>query len=260
MSQEEILLIVFVVGVLLILSAFTIIFVIAFQKRKNKFLVDKLEAEKRFEKELANTQLEIQEQTFKNIAWELHDNVGQLLSVANMQLNMLRTKAPDELKQAVDDTKSVVTDSVQEIRSLSKILNNDVILKNGLEQSIKTELERFERLSFLIPHFERKGEVRPIQSSNEIILFRILQEFFSNVIKHAKAKNLFVLLDYKEKGLTIQVKDDGVGFDMAQHQGNSGMHTMKSRAQLVQAEFELTSEAGKGTDLLLTYPYEQNNA
>jgi len=260
MSREAILLIIYAVVALLILGVFAVAFVVAFQKRKNKFLLERFEAEKRFEKELASSQLEIQEQTFKNIAWELHDNVGQLLSVANMQLNMLKSQAPDSLKEGLDDTKAVVTESVQEIRSLSKILNNDVILKNGLEASIKVELERFERLSFLEPKLKIRGIPKAIKSANEIIIFRILQEFFSNVIKHAKAKNLFVLLDYQEEELCIEVKDDGVGFDKEREQGNSGMHTMKSRAELIHADFKLTSETGRGTQLFLNYPYEQNNA
>ena len=72
-----------------------ILFFIAFQKRKNKLLLQQFKARQQFEKELANSQLEIQEQTFKNIGWELHDNVGQLLSVASMQLNMALIKAPE---------------------------------------------------------------------------------------------------------------------------------------------------------------------
>lgn len=260
LQREDVLLIIYFVAVIFILVAFVVMFFIAFQKRKNKFLIERFEAQQKFEKELATSQLEIQEQTFKNIAWELHDNVGQLLSVANMQLNMLRNKAPEELKESLAETKEVVTESVNEIRSLSKILNNDVILKNGLEQSIQVELDRFERLSFLKTHFEQKGEPHTISSSNEIIIFRILQEFFSNVIKHAGAKNLFVLLDYRGEALHITVRDDGVGFDRENEQGNSGMQTMQSRAALLKADFRLTSEPGKGTSLFLSYPYNQENA
>lgn len=253
--QQEALLIIYFVAILLFLAIFAIVFVVAFQRRKNKFLLERLEAEKKFEKELANSQLEIQEQTLKNIAWELHDNVGQLLSVANIQLNMLMNSAPEKFHQQIIETKEVVTASVTEIRSLSKILNTDVIKTNGLVTSLEVELERFNRLNFLVATFKVEGDEVSIKSQDEIIIFRILQEFFSNVMKHAKANNLFVHLSYKENALEILAKDDGVGYDASVHHGNSGMHTMKSRAELLQADFKIDSKIGEGTNLFLKYPY-----
>ncbi len=253
--RQEALLIIYFVAILLFLAVFAIIFVIAFQRRKNKFLMDRLEAKQKFEKELANSQLEIQEQTLKNIAWELHDNVGQLLSVANIQLNMLLNTTPLEFHDQIKETKEVVKESVTEIRSLSKILNSDVIQKNGLVTSLKLELERFNRLNFLEATFKIEGNEAFIKSENEIIIFRILQEFFSNVIKHAKANNLLVHLNYKQTELEITAKDDGVGFDPTQNNENSGMQTMKGRAELLEADLSISSKIGEGTNLFLKYPY-----
>jgi Signal transduction histidine kinase len=255
LQKEEVLLIAYFIAVIFLLVLFVVFFFIAFQRKKNKYLFERLEAEKKFEKELANSQLEIQEQTLKNIAWELHDNVGQLLSVANIQLNMLMNKAPKQFHEQIKETKGVVASSVTEIRSLSKILNSDVIKTNGLVNSLQIELERFNRLNFLKASFKIEGEEVAIESQNEIIIFRILQEFFSNVMKHAKANNLFVLLSYKENALEISAKDDGVGYDASMHHGNSGMHTMKSRAELLRADFKIDSKIGEGTSLYLKYPY-----
>ena len=97
MSQETIVLIIYTIAVIFGLLLFVILFFISFQNRKNKLLVKQIESEKRYERELATSQLEIQEQTFKNIGWELHDNVGQLLSVLSIQLNMMLLKNPDEI-------------------------------------------------------------------------------------------------------------------------------------------------------------------
>ena len=90
MSKEEVSLLIYVVAVLLCFVIFGVILVIAFQKRKNKFLIERIEAQQRFEREIETSRYEIQEQTLRNIAWELHDNVGQLLSVVNMQLNLIQ--------------------------------------------------------------------------------------------------------------------------------------------------------------------------
>ena len=251
---REILVTIYFVAILLFLSIFAIVFVVVFQRRKNKFIMERLEAEKKFEKELTDSRLEIQEQTLKNIAWELHDNIGQLLSVANIQLNMMQTNASTEMQDKIKETKEIVAATVQEVRALSKTLNSDVILNNGLIKSIKTELERFNRLNFLKAELKVEGQEKVIRSEDEIIIFRILQEFFSNVIKHAKADKLSVLLTYRENELEISVNDDGVGFDSSKKSGNSGLQNMSGRAKLLGAAYRLSTLPQQGTNLSLIYP------
>jgi len=223
-------------------------------------VLKQLEEKQKFQQEIAQSQIEIKENTLKNIGWELHDNVGQLLSVANIHLNMLQSDVPEEKQNRFIETKEVVAQAIQEIRSLSKTLNNDVILKNGLAASIQIELERFNRLNFLKGVFKLEGTMKVLDNSNEIIIFRMVQEFFSNVIKHAKADSLEVLLQYNPEKLYIKLEDNGVGFCTKTTLSNSGMETMKSRAALIKATYKLTSEPGAGTTLELTYPYKNNAA
>ncbi len=255
LKKEEVLLIIYFVAIIFFLATFVVIFFIAFQRRKNKFLLERLEAQQKFQEELANSRLEIQEQTFKNIAWELHDNVGQLLSVANIQLNMLIDAPDHEIREQILETKDVIVATVDEVRSLSKTLNTEVVLNNGLIRSVQEELARFNRLNFLHADLLLEGEQADIKNEDEIIIFRILQEFFSNVIKHAKANKLFVHLYYKPDALEIKAEDNGIGFDIDKASNNSGLYNMRSRADLLGAEFQLASEVGKGTQLKLTYPY-----
>lgn len=255
LKKEEILLIVYFITVIFLLVIFVVVFFIAFQRRKNKLLKGRYEAAQRYQTELANSRIEIQEQTLKNIAWELHDNVGQLLSVANMQLNILKQTVPESFYQQIVETKGVLQESVQEIRSLSKVINNDVVLKNGLLESLQIEMDRFKRLGYLEVSLRIVGDIVPINKASEIIIFRILQEFLSNVLKHAKASNLFVCLEYMENCLEITATDDGVGFDTSLKTSSSGMETMKSRAALLEAPFSIVSERGKGTKLFLKYKY-----
>ncbi|MEZ4875146.1 MAG: histidine kinase [Flavobacteriaceae bacterium] len=255
LKEEEVLLILYSTVTLLSLVFFVVIFFISFQKRKNKLLIEKFEAEKKFEKELAKSQIEIQEQTFKNIAWELHDNIGQLLSVANMQLGMVIPKTEVPVKEELEEAKLVVGNTLQEVRSLSKTLNNEVVLNNGLHASIEVELERFKRLKFLATEFTVQGTEMPLSNEVEIIVFRILQEFFSNTLKHSRAKKLFVNLEYQNTSLTVMAQDDGIGFDSSKVSTNSGLQNMKGRASIIGASFELISEENRGTQIQLTYPY-----
>ncbi len=259
LKKEEILLIIYFIAVVVLLVSFIVVFFIAFQRRKNKFLLQRLEAEQKFEQELANSQLEIQEQTFKNIAWELHDNVGQLLSVANIQLNMLGTTVDNKHQAQVEETKGVVGESLKEIRNLSRSLNKEVILNNGLIASIDTEIKRFNRMNFLEAHLNVKGEECCINGKDQIFIYRILQEFFSNVIKHAKADNLFVNLTFEPQKLVVCAKDDGIGFNKDQVKKNAGLLNMKSRAALINANLDLQTAVGKGVSLTLEYPYKSHD-
>lgn len=254
LAKEELLLIVYFTVVILLLTTFGIIFFITFQRRKNQLLIEKFEAEKRFEEELTKSRLEIQEQTLKNVAWELHDNIGQLLSVANMQLNILGKNIDETARPQLMDIKDIVAGSLQEVRSLSKSLNSEVIDYAGLEASVKNEIERFNRLNIITSSINITGESFEISHKDAIILFRILQEFFSNVIKHSKATLLEVHFEYLATGLKISAIDNGLGFDIEKVQKNSGMLNMKSRAEMIRTGFDLHSSPGVGTSLYLHYP------
>ncbi|QIE58224.1 histidine kinase [Rasiella rasia] len=255
LEKEALVLLGYLIAIMLFLCAFIAVFVMFFLKRKNLLVLQKMQEQQKFEKELAKTEIEIKENTLKNIGWELHDNVGQLLSVVNIHLNMLEQKSSGEQTSQIKETKEVVSHALQEVRSLSKTLNNDVILKNGLVTSIQTEVERFNRLKFLEASILVEGEEKRLNSSDEIIIFRIVQEFLSNVIKHAKATSLQVFVTFSETTLTIVMQDNGVGFSTKTKSTNSGTETMRSRAEMIGATFELNSEIGQGTTLKLSYTF-----
>ncbi len=239
--------------VILLIVVIIVIFSI-FQRRKEKFILDKRADEVRFEEEIIKSQLETQEQTLQNISWELHDNVGQLLSVAKMQLNMLVPEVANSQKSILDETSEIIAQSLQEIRTLSKLLNPEIVRNMGLKEAIELELQRFNRLKFLEAELKIIGDEVDIDKKDEIILFRILQEFLSNSIKHAKATKLEVTLSFTPENLIITAQDYGVGFDKETIENGSGLINMKSRAKLIQTGFSLTSEKDEGVSLILTYP------
>jgi hypothetical protein len=249
-------LLIYMVVVLFLITGLVILFFIVFQKRKNKLLLDKMKQEQAFEDEIQRTQSEIQEQTLKHIAWELHDNVGQLLAYASMQLNMISSQASADIKDKLSDTTNTIKESLKEVRLLSKSLNNEVILNLGFEQSITNELNRLKKMKFETAQLHIKGEkVDFANKKHEIIIFRILQEFFSNSVKYSEAKNLKVELNYLPDKLIIVAFDDGKGFDIETIKQGSGLITMKSRAELINAGFNLSSKTNEGVTLSLTYPF-----
>ncbi len=255
-TASERYLLVYMITVLVIVTSLVIIFFIVFQRRKNKLLLDQIEKQKAFEEEIAQAQTETQEQTLKNIGWELHDNVGQLLSFASMQLSILKMQVTDDVKEKFKDTSEALSNSLREVRALSKTLNNDVILNIGFEKSVTNELDRLKKMKFTSAELEIKGDKVDFKNrKHEIIIFRILQEFLSNSVKYSEAKNIGITLNYKPENLTIIATDDGKGFDINKIEQGSGLINMKSRAALINATLDLKSKPNEGVKLVINYPF-----
>jgi len=157
-------------------------------------------------------------------------------------------------KSILDETSEIIAQSLQEIRTLSKLLNPEIVRNMGLKEAIELELQRFNRLKFLKAELKIVGTEVDLDKKDEIILFRILQEFLSNSIKHAKATKLEVTLSFTPENLIITAQDFGVGFNKETIENGSGLLNMKSRAKLIQTGFSLTSEKDEGVSLILTYP------
>lgn len=256
-KEEEIALIVYMTLVVVLLSTMVIVFFIAFQKRKNKLLMDQIKQRQAYDDEIAKTQTEIQEQTLKFVGQELHDNVGQLLAYAQMQLAILKSKVNGEALHHLKETSQVVSNSLAEVRSLSKSLNSEVLLDMGLIESIQNELDRLKRISFTKAEFNIVGDIKDITNrTHELVLFRILQEFLSNSIKYSEADIATVLFKYGNDQLQVTATDNGIGFDASTVKKGSGLVNMKSRAELIGAKFELQSKKGGGTEIRLKYPIQ----
>ena len=250
---------IYMISVLVLLVGILILFFLVFQKRKNKLLKEKLRQQQLFEEEISKTQIEIQEQTLKNIGQDLHDNVGQLLSVANMQLSIIAKQVGPELVESFKESKDLVKESLQELRLLSKSLNSDVIAHRGFQESVTTEMDRFNKLELITAELSVEGNPNQFKKGKDsIILFRIFQEFFSNTIKYSDASHLKVQIKYSSDFVIINASDDGVGFDINDIEKGSGLINMKSRAALIHADFKMTSIPKEGVNLKVKYPYRSN--
>jgi hypothetical protein len=222
---------------------------IIFQKKKNVLLMKQIESQQQYEKEIAESQVEIREQTLRNISWELHDNIGQLLTLAKIQLQSVADN-PENIKEVNDNLSRILN----EVRALSKVINPDFITNIKLNQAIQLEVDRFNRLNYIESTFLIEGEYRNLDPKAEIIIFRILQEFFSNTIKHSRASKLNVKMSFSKDILIISVIDNGIGFDSSQDSMNGiGLGNMKKRGSLIDTEVTIKSEINKGTQLEIVH-------
>ena len=233
-----------------LLLGVTLVFLFIFIQKKKKFhYKEKQKFKETFSIELAKSQNEIRERAMENLSWEIHDNVGQLLSVSKLQLNRLETKIPKDIKPDLHEVTILVSKSLKDLRALSKSLNPIAIKKTGLVKALEIEVDRYNRLNFIQANIEINNEPFRLDKEKEIILFRIVQEFIHNSIRHAKASKLDILLNYNNDELEITVSDNGIGFDINQKSVNKGIGllNMKGRAKLIKAKFNMTSIKGKGT-------------
>ncbi len=256
MDKEELKLLIFSISlVLVILGGCIVLLFLYFQKKKATYLQQRAEEKKRYEEEITLSQIEIREKILENISWEIHDNVGQLLSVAKMQLNVFQWSLNDEQQKELKETNDLIGKSLQELRNLAKSLNPANFRTLGFLKAVKMELNRYNRMNFIEAKLEVLGKPYKLKNKNSIILFRIVQEFFNNSLKHSKSSKLYVNLNYKPEFLEIKAEDNGIGFDMQskKKQGGLGLETMKSRAKLIGASFKLESKINKGTCIFINY-------
>ena len=233
--------------VILLFVVFMVLLFGFYQKRKTVLLQQKEEDKKRFEREISETQIEIREETLRNISWELHDNIGQLLTLAKIQLQ-------NATKENINEVSQTISKGLNEVRALSKLINPEAIKNINLKDAIQLEIDRFNRLNFIKSSLHVTGKEQVIDDKSSIIIFRILQEFFSNTIKHSKASVLVVKLNYLDNLLEIIVSDNGIGFSSNKQFNNGiGLQNIKNRAKLIGAEANFTSEKNKGTTLTINY-------
>lgn len=205
-----------------------------------------------YQRELRSIESEVKESTLTHVAEELHDNIGQMLAVMNVQLEKEKIHDPG-LTLKLAPVSNTLQSTMEQVRLLSHSLSNDFIAELGLQQSIAQEAVRLQALGKYAIHFESDETEPSISKDARTVVFRIFQESISNVLKHAKPKNICIDL-YGAKGLILEVCDDGKGFDketvIRESQG-LGLKSMVKRAALAGFLCEIESEPGKGSKLTI---------
>jgi len=248
-------------SIFLLLLAVIIIFLIMQYKKKqyeNRRSLDELQSQ--FQNELLRTQLEIQEQTLKTISQEIHDNIGQVLSLAKLNLNTMDISRMEQLQEKIGTSKQLVSKAIQDLRDLSKSMNTDNINSLGLLRSIEYELDMIRKTGYET-QFDITGDKIKMQPQKELIVFRIIQETLNNIIKHADAKKIIITAAYKPDSLELSIEDNGKGMDLQplNNEVNSdfglGIRNMHNRAKLIGADFNMQSSIGKGTVVRIIIPF-----
>lgn len=254
-SQE----IIFIIGVtisLVVISIGIISLFIVYKNRQRKFIQEKQMLEIAFNQQLLQSQLEMQEQTFNTISREIHDNVGQILSLAKVQLNILDQSEIFD-KALLIDAKESVSKAMTDLRDIAKSLNSDRIQLSSLPEITAHELQRINRSGLMLTTIHIEGQEQNIQEQEKLIIFRIIQEALQNILKHSKAKNIDVLFWFQTDSLTIEIKDNGIGFskNLLSKKDGLGLQNIINRAALIGGNADIKSIINEGTIITITSPY-----
>lgn len=259
-TYDLLLALVFVTLIILLLLIFTILLLLKYRKKRNYHLLEKQQLQSDFQHELLRSQLEIQEQTLKNISQEIHDNIGQVLTLAKLNLSTVPDFNSKELQEKISDSRDLISKAIQDLRDLSKSLNADFVIENGLMKSIQHELNLFKKIGGLQTNFAQEGLTYSLSTHKELILFRIFQEALNNIMKHAKASLVSVVVKFDPNLFRLEMTDNGVGFEI--HNINNddhekpglGIGNMKNRSHVIGATYSISSDPGKGTSIKITLP------
>ena len=257
-SREIIIALIAGTSTLLLLGVLMISFLILYRSRHRKLLREKEQLRLSYERELLKSQLEIQEQTFRHISQEIHDNIGQVLSLARLNISTMDPAQPTSLEQKIADSKKLVSQAIYDLRNLSHGLSTDYVADLGLARAIGHELEMIRKSGGQETVFQTEGDAYRLDKQQEVIIYRIVQETLNNILKHAASRKIIIHLQYSPDEFTLSITDNGKGFDLTLLNHNTsyglGIKNMHNRARLMGARFQISSTLGEGTNVVVTVP------
>ncbi|SEH50084.1 two-component system, NarL family, sensor histidine kinase UhpB [Mycolicibacterium rutilum] len=211
-------------------------------------MLDRLETERTTASASA---LAAQENERQRIARELHDEIGQTLTVALLILKRAVDRAPAEIRGELANTQDAVRASLDEVRSIARRLRPEALEDLGLHSALNALCTEFTNATGLpvVKHIVLQTD--RLQPDVELVCYRVAQESLTNIARHAGATKAWLDLHVTDAWLTMRIADDGVGGVVEE---GAGINGMRERALLVGADLTIVSPAGEGTEVRLAIP------
>ena len=212
-------------------------------------MLDRLERERR---QSSRRVLAAQEAERIGIARDLHDEVGQLLTGALLQLNSIAERAPAD-RQELDEARQAVRRALDEVRRISSELRPEMLEHLGLVSALTELSTTFARVSGVDVERQFDRSLPKLAPETELAVYRIAQESLTNVARHAQAKQVTITLERGHDSVVLRVIDDGRGFSGAPEE-HGGLRSMRERALLVEGALAIKDGARGGVEVRLEVP------
>lgn len=251
--------------ILLITIGAVISIILTLNQKKFHFNKKLSKVESDFHENMLITRIEIQEQTFNQISREIHDHIGQRLTLARLYVNELAPKIDGPELEILYESSSMIEEAIRDLKSLSRSLTANIIQTEGLIPALQLEINRVKKITqtaieLQIIHDEK---IPFMHEEKELIIYRIIQESLQNIIRHADASHVLISFIFKNNLLELTIQDNGKGFNQDDFQRNrssisSGLSNLKKRAEMLNGEFNINSSLGTGTTLSFKFSYSTN--
>jgi len=242
----------------LVVGTIILLFVFKYQQRRRLQQLRVLELEQQFREQSLRSQIEIQEQTFQAISQEIHDNVGQVLSLAKVQVNIIRENQQYNAG-ILDALRDNIGKAMADLRDLSHSLSSENVRNRSIHEAIGEAADRINKTGLIQAFVIVEGNYREMQTQKKLIVYRVVQESLQNCLKHAAATQINILCKYQAENMVINILDNGIGFDpeAAITSGHGqGLNNIRRRIHLTGGNHTIQSILQKGTEITLTIPYE----
>jgi signal transduction histidine kinase len=242
--------------VLLLLGIFFLLMLLYNLTKRQQLEKENKALKVEFEKQLLQSQIEIQEQTFNTISQEIHDNIGQMLGLAKVQINIM-DQSESINKEQLKELRETIGIAMSDLRDIAHSLDTERIQSFNLSDMICSQADRINRGGFVQISVVVEGTEQRLENHSKLILFRIVQESLQNIIKHSKATRVMLGFCYTTQ-LHITISDDGIGFDTfteRQKKTGIGLQNIIKRASMAGGTASVSSAIGKGTTIKITMPY-----
>lgn len=255
--QSLIIFTVCIVLLLVLFCTFIVNIIYRYQQKQNIYYKELEELKIKHGNDLLRAQLEMQEYTFQNISRDIHDNIGQKLSLAKLYLNTIPYSLAHPLQIRIESCVGIISEVISDLSDIARSMSSEVILNNGLIKGIELEVGQLQKSGIYKIEFNINGNSVFLESEKELILFRIIQESLHNIMKHAEATKIGIQLNYNCKSLSLKINDNGKGFINEKKSEGSGLINIRRRAAVLDGIF-LINSGKEGTQLSITIPINQH--
>lgn len=232
--------------------------------KRTKASINKAEKQLRY---LSSQIIAAQEIERKRISRELHDELGQALSLIKLKLRFIKKNLHEDqipVKQECEDTLQFIDQVIENVRRLSRDLSPTVLDDLGLTAAIRWLIDNLTTSNKKIHVTSDITNIDHFFSQDaQINIYRIIQEALTNVTEHAQAKNISILIKKQDDTISFSIEDDGLGFDVKKAlmkisiERGLGLASMKERVQMLGGFFNLCSKEGKGTRVSFRIPIKK---
>lgn len=220
--------------------------------------IEKLKSESQIR--ILNATIDGKESERKQIAETLHDSVSTLLSSANLHLQACRSQFNGSTPVEIEKSQKIITEASDKIRDLSHTLVSSVLLKFGLQYSLKDMADKYSNSQIEIK--TDISDLRRYDQRFEIKTYNIIQEFINNILKHSKASKAELTLYEENQRLILSINDNGQGFnkELIPEKDGLGTNQIDARIKMMQGKFNIESSAGNGTKIDVELPIHEREA